>query len=224
MPRDCFFFMRTLPLALWALASAASINGAQSAESAGPYPPGPGNRVLSATDLVIFEQAHRAGDRNDWRAARRLATQSSDEIAARVVEWRYLLDDDSDASFQDITRFLDRYADWPWRERLLARAEEEIPETLTPAEVMQWFGERKPITSEGSLRLGQAMIAAGQPDEGIEIIRDAWINNTFSSAEESEIFMSSAARFIAACNRDSLPRSLISSSIAQFSFNQGSKI
>ena len=187
MPRDCFFFMRTLPLALWALASAASINGAQSAESAGPYPPGPGNRVLGATDLVIFEQAHRAGDRNDWRAARRLATQSSDEIAARVVEWRYLLDDDSDASFQDITRFLDRYADWPWRERLLARAEEEIPETLTPAEVMEWFGERKPITSEGSLRLGQAMIAAGQPDEGIEIIRDAWINNTFSSAEESEL-------------------------------------
>ena len=74
--------------ALWALASAAAINGAQSAESAGPYPPGPGNRVLGATDLVIFEQAHRAGDRNDWRAARRLATQSSDEIAARVVEWR----------------------------------------------------------------------------------------------------------------------------------------
>ena len=187
MPRDCFFIMRTLPLALWALASAAAINGAQSAESPGPYPPGAENRVLSATDLVLFEQAHRAGDRNDWGEARRLAMQSSDDVAARIVEWRYLLDDDSDASFQDITKFLDQYADWPWRERLFARAEEEMPETLTPADVLAWFGEREPATGAGSLRLGQAMIAMGSSDEGIEIVRDAWINNTFSSDEESEI-------------------------------------
>lgn len=186
MPRDRFHFMRALPLALWALASAAAVNTAQSAESPESYPPGPGNRVLSATDLVIFEQAHRAGDRNNWGEARRLAAQSSNEIAARIVEWRYLLDDDGDASFQDITNFLNQNADWPWRARLLTRAEEEMPETLTPTEVMAWFGEREPESSEGALRLGQAMIAAGRQEDGIEIVRNAWINNTFSSAEENE--------------------------------------
>lgn len=186
MPRHSPSFLQPLSLAAWALASAIFINAAHSAESAGPYPPGPGNRILSATDLVILEQAHRAADRDNWGEARRLAAQTSDEVAARIVEWRYLLDDDGDASFQDISNFLDRHADWPWQTRLLARAEEEMPETLAPSDVIAWFGGRQPETSEGSLRLGQAMIAMGRREAGIEIVRDAWINNTFSSAKENE--------------------------------------
>ena len=178
--------MRALPLAFWAVAAFFTAGMAQAAEGPSAYPVGPGNRVLSATSLVIFEQAHRAGDRNNWREAMRLAAQASDEVATRLVEWRYLLDDDGDASFQEISDFLDQHADWPFRARLLARAEEEMPATLMPDEVIAWFGEREPETNEGALRLGQAMITVGRRDEDTEMIRDAWINNGFSASEENE--------------------------------------
>lgn len=150
------------------------------------YPAGPGNRILSATDLVILEEANRAADRNDWQTAMRLAAQSSDPVAARIVEWRYLLDDDSDASFEEITQFLNDYPNWPWRERMLARAEEDMPPGLSPSEVLAWFGNRRPETADGALRLGGALIAFGRNEEGDATIRDAWIANTFSVGDERD--------------------------------------
>jgi soluble lytic murein transglycosylase len=149
--------------------------------------PGPGARVLSATDQVVLEEAHRAADRKDWSTARSFASRASDQVAARVIEWRYLLDENSGASFADLSTFLNRFPDWPSRDRLLTRAEGKMPATMTPGEVTSWFGTRDPVTAAGALRLGEALIASGRRDEGAEIIRDAWIENTFETAKENEI-------------------------------------
>jgi hypothetical protein len=182
--------VRILALACWATVAISTvaistITQLHAADDVAAFPIGPGNRALSATDLVILEQAHRAGDRNNWQEARRLAAQSSNEVSARVVEWRYLRDDDSDASFQDISNFLDQHGDWPSRARLIARAEEDMPASMTPDQVILWFGERTPETSNGALRLGQALIAAGRNEDGTELIRDAWINNNFAASGEN---------------------------------------
>jgi soluble lytic murein transglycosylase len=173
-----------LTISVAALALALSVSGRAAAAEGGPYPVGPGNRVLSATDMVLLEEANRAADRNDWQTAMRLAGQSSDPIGRRIVEWRYLLDDDSNASFDEISAFLRDYPDWPRREALLARAEEDMPAGLPPSEVLAWFGNRTPETPEGALRLGGALIALGRADEGTAVIRDAWIANTFSAGDE----------------------------------------
>jgi len=180
------FLPRISELAYLAVAALATTGQAQAA-GATPYPAGPGNQTLSATDLIVFEQAHRAGDRNNWNEARRLAAQGSDEIATRIMHWRYLIDDDSDATFEDINDFLVQHSDWPWRARLLARAEEKMSVTLGPNEVIAWFGERKPETSMGALQLGQAMTNVGQIEYGTRIIRDAWVRNSFTTSEENVI-------------------------------------
>ncbi len=151
------------------------------------YAPGPGARVLAATDQVLLEEAHRAADRDDWNTARSFANRAADQIAARVIEWRYLLDEDSGARFEDIADFLNRHPDWPSRNQLLIRAEEKLPPGMTPAEITGWFGNRTPLTANGALRLGEALIGSGRRDEGAVVIRDAWIANTFAAARENEI-------------------------------------
>ena len=187
--------VRMLALPCWAIVAISALaistvaistsTQLHAADGVAPFPVGPGNRALSATDLVILEQAHRAGDRNNWQEARRLTAQTSNEDAARVVEWRYLRDDDSDASFQEISIFLDQHGDWPSRARLIARAEEYMPASMTPNQIILWFGERAPETSDGALRLGQALIAADRNEDGTKLIRDAWINNNFAASGEN---------------------------------------
>lgn len=135
--------------------------------------------------MVILEEANRAADRNDWQTAMRLAGQASDRDAARIVEWRYLVNADSSATFADISAFLSDHPDWPWRDRMLARAEEDIPAGLSPSEVLAWFGDRRPQTADGALRLGSSLIAVGRAEEGKAVIRDAWIANRFSAGEEN---------------------------------------
>src|ERR1051326_11111 len=89
-------------------------------------------RVLSASDRDVYLKAFEAADRGDWTAAKGLADQGHDPIARRLVEWRYLLDKNSGASFGEISAFLKANPDWPARDTLFARAEAAIDPNMDP--------------------------------------------------------------------------------------------
>jgi hypothetical protein len=59
-------------------------------------------RVLSATDHDLYSRAMDLGDRGDWIGAQGLASQGHDTIAQRIITWRYLMDQNSGASFAQI--------------------------------------------------------------------------------------------------------------------------
>ncbi len=144
-------------------------------------------RYLSASDNGIFSQAIDAAQRGDWTAARNLADQGHDPVARRLIEWRYLLDRNSGASFGEIAEFLKSNPDWPERDTLFARAEEAMSPTMDPHATIAWFGERTPLTGIGKVRLGEALIAAGSPTRGRELIRRAWIEDSFEPDQELSI-------------------------------------
>ena len=163
--------------------------------SAGDGPaPGIGG-VLSATDKVLFVEAQDSADRRDWVTARRLAAQGSNALALEIIEWRFVSDERSGASFQEISGFLGRHPGWPRQAAILALAEKAIPATLDPYQVIGWFGERAPVSGVGGLRLGEALIAAGRNAEGNAVVRKAWTENTFSAAEENQILGTHGAVF-----------------------------
>jgi soluble lytic murein transglycosylase len=146
-----------------------------------------GEPVLSANDRSLFVAAHNAADRNDWTNARSYADAGVDPIAKRMVRWRWVLDEEGGATFQDIADFLYQSPNWPRRDALLARAEKLMPPEYTAAQVIAWFGMRQPVSREGKMRLGQALISVGRQDEGAALVRDAWIANNYSLAEETQI-------------------------------------
>jgi soluble lytic murein transglycosylase len=73
-------------------------------------------RVLSAPDHDLYLKAFAAAERGDWIAARGLANQGHDATARRIVEWRYLMDKNSGATFADIIAFLRANPEWPSRD------------------------------------------------------------------------------------------------------------
>ncbi len=143
--------------------------------------------ALSATDHDIYTRAFDAADRGDWTATRGLAAQGHDAMASRLIQWRYVLDKNSGASFADADSFAKNNPDWPLHDTVLARAEAAMDPNMTPSAVIAWYGGRAPLSGLGMIRLGDAMIARGSSDAGRSMVQRGWINGSFEPDQELAI-------------------------------------
>ncbi|MGH6870520.1 MAG: transglycosylase SLT domain-containing protein [Rhizomicrobium sp.] len=143
--------------------------------------------ILSSSDHDLFEQAFAAADRGDWTAAKGLASQGRDPMAQRLVQFRYLIDRNSGASFGEIAAFIKSVPDWPARDTLQARAEAAIDPAMDPRAVIAWFGVNPPVTGIGRVRYGEALIATNSVTRGRELVRQGWIEGTFDPNVELQI-------------------------------------
>lgn len=144
-------------------------------------------RVLSAADHDLYTRAFDAAERGDWIAARALAAQGHDALAARLVQWRYVLDKNSGASFAEIDGLQKNNPGWPMHDTMLARAEMALDPAMAPPAVVVWFAGRAPLTSIGMIRLGDAMIATGRPDAGRQMVQRGWTTGDFQPDQELAI-------------------------------------
>ena len=163
-------------------------------------------RVLSAQDHDLYSHAFEAADRGDWIAARGLADQGHDPIARLVIQWRYLLDRNSGATFAEISEFLKNYSDWPNRDTLFARAERAIDPGMEPHAVIAWFGERAPVSDIGKVRLGEALIATGSVSRGRDLIHEGWIDGNFEPQQEFAIIQRDGAYLTPDIDRERMER------------------
>jgi soluble lytic murein transglycosylase len=141
-------------------------------------------RVLSATDRDIYTRAMAAADRGDWIGARGLAAQGHDAIAQRIITWRYLIDQNSGASFGEIDAFLKANPNWPLRNTLYIRAEAAMDPMMTPSAIVAWFGDRTPSSGIGMVRLGEGLIATNNAVKGRDYVKRGWINYSFTPQQE----------------------------------------
>ena len=168
--------------------------------------PGPvGAGVLSPADRDLYSRAFEMGAKGDWAAALALGAQGQDATARQLLQWRYAMDANSHASFADINTALDAARGWPARNTLLVRAEAALvppsgfpltPATpvMTPAQTITWFGSREPSSSVGRIRLGEALIAAGENrTRGAALISQGWAQGSFDEATEAAILAQDSA-------------------------------
>jgi soluble lytic murein transglycosylase len=144
-------------------------------------------RVLSLGDREVYLRAYQATEHGDWRAARALAAQGHDATAQRIIEWRYLTDKNSGATFGEIAAFLRNNPEWPGRDDLFARAEATMDPNTEPHAVIAFFSGRDPVSAIGKVRLGEAYVATGSSDKGRQLIRAGWIDGDFDLNQEFAI-------------------------------------
>jgi soluble lytic murein transglycosylase len=149
--------------------------------------------VLSPSDHDVYTRAFDAGERGDWIAAKNIADQGHDPVARRLVQWRYVLDKNSGASFAEIDGFLKQNPNWPLRDTLFARAENAIGPDQSPAATVSWFGTRQPASAIGEVRLGEALVATGRTAQGRELIRQGWAQGSFDPGQELAIVQKDGA-------------------------------
>lgn len=144
-------------------------------------------RILNTSDRAFLLRAFQAAERPDWSAARALAAQVHDSIGPHLIEWRYVADKNSGATFEEIAAFLRANTDWPGRDVLFARAEAAMTSNLEPQRILQFFQDHAPVSSWGKVKLGEAYLAGGRTTYGDALIREAWVSGDFTPTQEYQI-------------------------------------
>jgi soluble lytic murein transglycosylase len=149
--------------------------------------PTPRPTSTSTASRGLLDQTITAAKNGEWTRATNLAVQTGSRPAQLFVEWLYLSDAGTDATFGQLSAFLSAHPNWPRRDAMLTNAEKAMPADIDPRLVVAWYGDREPLTPMGMIRLGEAHLVSGNRERGLELIRKAWCEDSFSASEEDAI-------------------------------------
>jgi soluble lytic murein transglycosylase len=138
---------------------------------------------LSDSDRRIYGEAFAAAKRADWTHAQRIAAAGHDPLAATILRWLKDMASGSGASFSEITSFMDAHPDWPAQKQLRQHAEEAVV-SATDSQLTAWFITHPPTVPVARLRQAQIWMASGRQDDGLDLIRQTWIEGDFTAVEE----------------------------------------
>jgi soluble lytic murein transglycosylase len=146
-----------------------------------------GLHVLSVADHQIFTRAFAAAAEGDWSKALSVGDQGQDSVARQLLQWRYVMDRNSGAKFAEIDAVIRLAANWPGRASLYARGEAAITRDMSSDAILRWFNGRTPASPIGYIRLGEAMAATGDTNQGAVWIRRGWSEGSFDEFTENDI-------------------------------------
>ncbi len=137
---------------------------------------------LNKTDYDNFHTTLELIKKNKWPQAKKVATKNSTILS--VYEWFYALDSKSEATFKEITKFINQHPNWPKQEQLENNAESKIDETVSKQDLLKWFANRQPTSAKGMLALAQAI--ENDREKSTALIKKAWLVSDFSLSEQKK--------------------------------------
>jgi len=140
--------------------------------------------LLSVNDRDLFRRALAAVKDRKWKTARSHTRKIEHPLPSVILEWMYMRESGSQVSMRDRIAFIRGHPDWPSMNQLVRQTEGSIDNTLSDLEVVQWFNEHPPATADGKIGMANALKDLGQGQFAKEIIRDAWVNGTFTRLTE----------------------------------------
>lgn len=141
--------------------------------------------TLSEDERRLYTSALTLLENGDYDRGLAQAAQGSHPLAAKIVTWMDLGRRDSPRDFREIASFAQANPDWPGLFALYRNAELAMPASLSPQEVVSWFGDRPPITGKGALRHLAALWDSGQHERARTAARQYWVAIDFDAAEEA---------------------------------------
>lgn len=145
---------------------------------------------LSPSEARTFSAALKEVERGSKVRLDHYARKLRNPLARKIVSWYVLFQGGFGTDFKAIDTFIAKNPDWPRKTRLMARAEESMPADADPAFIIDWFNGRTPLTTLGAEKLGKALIAAGRKEEGVAVIRKAWIEGDLTKGHENAFYRS----------------------------------
>ena len=155
-------------------------------------------RLLSVSDHQTYRAAFTASDAGQRVLAVSLADKGHDPLPAKILRWLDMTRPGTHASFAQLKAFIEANPNWPLRGNLLRRAEESLIGDEPPDQVIAWFSKYRPKTSDGRAMLGAALLSAGRRDQGVAVLRNAWIESNYGAKQDRNF----ARRFRKLLTRD----------------------
>ncbi|MBT3704006.1 MAG: hypothetical protein HOG12_20960, partial [Alphaproteobacteria bacterium] len=145
------------------------------------------NTRLSARDLKRYRGAFAAAKTHNWKSAHRQADLASNRLPAKIIRWLEYRRTGANVSFTALTKFIRDNPDWPLQHTLRKNAEYALTGKTPDAAVESWFRDHEPLTGDGLLRLAEMALARGKKNEGLSLLRRAWVEGRFPGKRERSI-------------------------------------
>lgn len=151
-------------------------------------PPVPNHsEILSDSDFDYLRRALRAADVGDWTFVREARFNITHPVAKDLLLWR-IATSDARAIFSELHTALEELEGWPREDAIQREAEWKLAEAgMGPDLTAGWYARREPVTGEGRIAWGEALIELGRVDEGREQIREAWRTQSLRQTYQSEV-------------------------------------
>lgn len=129
-----------------------------------------------------LQSAFDFAKKRDWNEAIAHAEAAKSDVLVKYFIWEYLKDPDSNASFKDISGFMDKNPDWPDQSILIKRAEAALLSEMPSDDVLnKWYTEHPPKTNMGRKR------NVKDKDELKELIRESWVQDEYTRSSEAKM-------------------------------------
>lgn len=143
-----------------------------------------------AGEIAVLRAGIAAANAKDWNGVRSARASASDPLVRRILQWRLASDMSAPASFDELKTALEQLTNWPGRETMRRRAEQQIfDSTLTFNQRAAWLQAGGPISGDGRVALAQALKTIGQTTEANALIRQTWRENILTPRAESYALM-----------------------------------
>jgi len=144
------------------------------------------SKFYSQKDFSLAKKAVSEMKKSDWTNALKTAKKAKDKSIYNFIEWRHLLTEGNKASFYDYLNFINANKDYPRLGRIKYLAEHKLSnEKITPGKIIDWFGDKEPLSGYGKMILGESYILTGQIEQGKKLIKEGWITADLSKTELS---------------------------------------
>lgn len=127
-------------------------------------------------------------DNGHWNDGRIATAESKLPLAAKLYYWMVYTRQDDPANYVRLTHFIRENPDWPQTWKLIQKAEQTMPRSLGPEEVVAWFSDYKPRTADGLDRYASALLQMGRKDKARELLSDWWANTPLSRDDQVKLF------------------------------------
>ncbi len=134
------------------------------------------SKYYSKRDFGLAKKAISEMQKSKWSSALKIAKKAKDNSIYNFIQWRHLLTSGNQASFYEYQVFLNKNSDYPRIDRIRYLAEHKLStESVSPKKIINWFGEKGPLSGYGKMILGESYILVGDKNKGTKLIKEGWI-------------------------------------------------
>ncbi len=142
------------------------------------------SKYFRQKDYILAKNAIQEMEKRKWDKALRIAKKAKDKSIYNFIQWRHLLTKGNRASFYEYNEFIRNNENFPRINRIKYLAEHKLStDKVSPKKIINWFGEKEPLSGFGKLMLGESYIINGNYNAGIKLIKEGWITAQLSRSD-----------------------------------------
>ncbi len=146
------------------------------------------NRLQSPADKTLTIRALQSINQGQWTIGQNTIAKTRDPLASKLYYWLVFTKKDDVGNYTRLAQFIRQNPEWPGITGLTAKAEKQMPRSLTSAEIIAWFRDYEPKTATGLDRYLGALVASGRKQEAEAVIRKWWADIRLTRDEQRTIY------------------------------------